>query len=56
MGANILEFNGVVLSVVGDVSSTARRLYYGGFVNLEDLSSQLKMLIEVGFSCVCSYG
>ena len=52
MGANILEFNGVVHSVVGDIPVGSETSVCGDFVNLEDLPAQFsKMLIGVGF-CV----
>ena len=37
--ANILEFNGVVHSVVSDVPATA--IACGDFINLEDLLAQM---------------
>ena len=37
--ANILEFNGVVYSVVSDVPATASGC--GDFINLEDLLAQM---------------
>ena len=51
--ANILEFNDVVLSVVGDVS--CRRCgVYDDFIILKDLLARSsKMCIEVGFTYVC---
>jgi hypothetical protein len=50
MGANFLEFNGVALSVVGDVPIDSEV-----FINLKDLSAHSsKMLIKIGFADVCS--
>jgi hypothetical protein len=41
-GSNFIKFNRVMLSVVGDVSSTARqRDVYDNFVNLKDLSEKI---------------
>jgi hypothetical protein len=65
MGANFPEFNGVVLSVVGDVPVDSEApvltfsIYQGGFAGphqsiKEDLLAQSsKMLTGVGFACVC---
>jgi hypothetical protein len=50
VGANFLEFNGVALSVVGDVPIDSEV-----FINLKDLSAHSsKMLIKIGFADVCS--
>ena len=53
MGVNILEFNGIVLLVVGDVLIDSET--FADFINLEDLLDQSsKMLIWVEFVYVCS--
>ena len=61
MGANILEFNSVVLSIVSDIPRRQRDAY-GDFINLENLPSQSsKILIEgrvcvhvfIGCECAC---
>ena len=54
MGANILGFNGVVHSVVGDIPVDSEAPMCD-FVNLEDLPVQSsKMLIRIRFAYVCS--
>jgi hypothetical protein len=52
MKAKILEFNGVMLSVVDNILIDSK--IPGDFANLEDLPAQCsKMLIEVKFIYVC---
>ena len=54
MRANILKFNVVVLSMIGDVARRQRGTC-DDFVNLDDLPAQsLKMLIGIWFAYVYS--
>ena len=55
MKANILGFNGFVLSVVGDVPVNNKVPVVTSSIFLEDLAAlSSKVLIRVGFACVHS--